>query len=127
MSYYSYRCAKCGCEDGVSNSWKSWWFCKVCFNEAHRDAKKELNSITERSYCDSMSYRIAKEHYMKEFEAVLTCTLPHQNEMLQAVKQIVANVPCKCNCDEATAQRAQAIFMHRMEDAIKECVYNCAS
>ena len=74
------------------------------------------NVCIRKTYCDSTLCQIAKEQYTKKFEAVLTCTLPHQNEMLQAMKQIVANVPC--SCDEATAQHADAIFMQRMEDAI---------
>ena len=125
--YYSHSCAQCGREDDVSKSWKSWWFCKVCFDGAHRDAKKELNSITDKSYCDPILYRYAHLQYTKEFEAVLFRAPPHQPAMLQDMKQFVANVVCKYNCDEATAQHAQAIFMQRMEDAIKECVSICTS
>ena len=126
MSYfYSHRCAKCGGDDDVSKSWKSWWFCKACFDGAHRDAKKELNSITNKSYCDPILYHYAHLQYTKEFEAVLFRTPPHQPAMLQAMKQFVANVACKYSCDEATTQYAQAIFMHRMKDAIKECEYIC--
>ena len=72
-----------------------------------------------------MLYQHAHEQYTKEFEAVLFRTPPHQPAMLQAMKQFVANVACKYSCDEATTQYAQAIFMHRMKDAIKECEYIC--
>ena len=132
MQYCSYPCDKCGGHDRVSNSWKYRWYCNECFNEAHRHAMKELNCISERTYCDSALYKFAKEQYMKEFDTVLTCTALQSKDddfvknVTEAVWQSVGPSfhASQCKCDDDTAQRAQDLFRARVDYAIRECLNN---
>ena len=126
---YQWSCTKCGSESDVSQVHKYQWYCTACFKEAHRDAKRELNCITERRYCGRELYKLAREQYWKEFDTVLTSTVRNQNEMLGEVEKVCQIVGPRIGrgqvyCDEATAEWARSIFRQRVEAAIKECFEN---
>ena len=125
-SYRTYSCTKCGSRSNISEMYNYEWYCKVCFKEAHRDATKELECITERRYCGPELYKFACEQYRKEFDTALTSTRRNQNELLEESCQIVGARIARgqVSCDEATAEWARSIFRQRMEDAIRECFEN---
>ena len=126
MSYQTYSCTKCGSQSNVSEMYNYEWYCKACFKEAHRDAAKELECITERRYCGPELYKFAVEKYRTEFDRVLTSTRRNQNELLEEACQRVGSRIGRgqVSCDLATAEWARSIFRQRMEDAIKECFEN---
>ena len=123
---YQWSCTKCGSESDVSQVHKYQWYCTACFKEAHRDATKELESITERKYCGPELYKLAKEQYRKEFDTVLTSTVRNQNALLEEACQYVGPriTRGQVYCDEATAEWARSLFRHRMKKAIRECFEN---
>ena len=123
-TYYS--CAKCRIRIDVSQVWDHQWYCTVCFREAHRGARKELQSFTEHRNWYPNVHKLATEQYWKEFNLVLTSTELNREELLEEACQIVGSRIARGQvyCDEATAEWARSLFRHRMKKAIRECFEN---
>ena len=86
MSYYS--CEKCQApyhHKVVSSSWYhdrrcNTWYCPSCVREACRDARKELEALTNKSFCSFRVYGEAKKQYTEEFWKVLRKQMPSDVE-----------------------------------------------
>ena len=75
----SYTCDKCDDvydDAALASDWYhdrevSKWYCAACYREACRDAKKELQSVTNGEFCSAVHYAEARKQYMKEFTMVI--------------------------------------------------------
>ena len=125
-SIQTYNCARCGSRTDVSQVWEYKWYCTVCFREAHRDARKEMESFTEHRIWYPDVFKLANEQYWKEFDTALTSTIRNREELLEETCQIIGSRIARGQvyCDEATAEWARSIFRKRVKKAIKECFEN---
>ena len=77
-----YACDKCDAVYDVTALSLNWyhdrevlkWYCEACYREACRDAKKELQAVTNGEYCSAVQYAEARRQYMKEFTMVIRNT-----------------------------------------------------